>query len=287
LGEEAFTAAWAQGRVMTMEQAVAYALNEPSAVEAKTSPERLRIFALGPGRVERGGRALAPSEWTYAKSRELLFYLLGHPSCTKEQIGLALWPEASPSQLRSGFHRTLHHLRRALGGPEWISFENGRYSFNRSLDYWFDVEAFESELAEARRHGAGAPERAIRHLEEAIDLYKGDFLEDLAIEGEWALERQEELRRLYGEALLELGGLLSEEGRYDEAAQAYRKAIAHDELLEAAHRELMRCHARLGERSQALRHYQSLLGSLRDELGSSPAPETAELHRSLLRGEDV
>jgi predicted ATPase/two-component SAPR family response regulator len=288
LGEEAFTTAWAQGREMTMEQAVAYALDEPSAVEAKTSPELLRIFALGPGQVERAGRALAPSEWTYAKSRELLFYLLGHASCTKEQIGLALWPEASPSQLRSGFHRTLHHLRRALGRPEWISFENGRYSFNRSLDYWFDVEAFESELAEARRHGAGAPERAIRHLEEAIDLYKGDFLEELAVtEGEWALERQEELRRLYGEALLDRGGLLSEEGRYAEAAEAYRKAIAQDELLEAAHRELMRCQSRMGELSQALRHYQALVELLREELGSPPAPETAELHRSLLRGEEV
>jgi two-component SAPR family response regulator len=288
LGEEALAAAWAQGKEMTMEQAIAYVLDEPSVVEAKASPELLQIYALGQGRVERGGRDLAPSEWTYAKARELLFYLLGHPSCTKEQIGLALWPEATPSQFRSGFHRTLHHLRRALSRPEWISFENGRYSFNRSLDYWFDVEAFQSELAEARWHGAGAPEPAIRHLEEAIALYKGDFLEELAVaEGEWALERQVELRRLYGEALLDLGGLLSEEGRYAEAAEAYRKAIAHDELLEAAHRELMRCYAHLGERNQALRHYQGMVEMLREELGSSPAPETAELHRSLLRGEDV
>jgi predicted ATPase/DNA-binding SARP family transcriptional activator len=288
LGEEALAAAWAEGREMTLEEAVVYALDEPSAVEVKASPELLRIFALGPARVERGEHVLSPSEWTYAKSRELLFYLLCHPSRTKEQIGLALWPDASPSQLRSTFHRTLHHLRRALGRPEWISFEKGRYSFDRSLSYWFDVEAFEEELAEARRREAGAPERAIRHLEEAIDLCKGDFLEELAVaEGEWALERQEELRRLYGEALLHLGELLSEEGRYAEAAEAYRKAIAHDELLEAAHRELMRCQARLGERSQALRHYQALVGLLREQLGSSPAPETAELHRSLLRGEDI
>jgi two-component SAPR family response regulator len=286
LGEEALAVAWVEGREMTLEEAVAYALDETPAVEAEASPELLRIFALGPGRVERGGHELAPSEWTYAKSRELLFYLLSHPSRTKEQIGLDLWPEVSSSRLRSGFHRTLHHLRRALGRPEWITFEKGRYSFNRSLSYWFDVEVFESKLAEARRHEA--PERAIRHLKEAIDLYKGDFLEGLAVAaGEWALERQEELRRLYGEALLDLGGLLLKEGRYPEAAEAYRKAIAHDELLEVAHRELMRCHARLGERSQALRHYQALVELLREDLGSLPAPETAELHRSLLRGEDV
>jgi two-component SAPR family response regulator len=218
----------------------------------------------------------------------LLFYLLSHPSRTKEQIGLALWPEASPSQLRSGFHRTLHHLRRALGRPEWVCFEKGRYSFDRSLPYFFDIEAFESELAEARRHGAGTPQRAIRHLEEAIDLYKGDFLEELAVaEGEWALVRQEELRRKCQEALLTLGRLLFASAWWAEAAEAYRKAIAHDRLLETAHRGLMHCHARLGERSHALRHYHTLVELLRDELGSSPAPETAELHRSLIRGEDV
>jgi hypothetical protein len=35
LGEEALVAAWAQGKEMTMEQAIAYALDEPTAVEAK------------------------------------------------------------------------------------------------------------------------------------------------------------------------------------------------------------------------------------------------------------
>jgi hypothetical protein len=131
LGEEALATAWAQGREMTLDQAVAYALDEPSAVEAKASSDRrpagasLRIFALGPGRVERDEHDLAPSEWTYVKSRELLFYLLSHPSRTKEQIGLALWPDASNAQLRSSFHRTLHHLRRALGEGGWILFEDG------------------------------------------------------------------------------------------------------------------------------------------------------------------
>jgi predicted ATPase/two-component SAPR family response regulator len=288
LGETAFAAAWEDGRLMAPEQAVAYALDKRSAVETQSAPELLRVFALGQTRVYRGEHDLASSDWIYAKTRELLFYLLSYPSRTKEQVGLALWPDASASQLRSGFHRTLHHLRRALGRPEWVCYEKGRYSFNRSLSYFFDVEAFESELAEARRHGVGAPERALRHLEAAVDLYKGDFLEELAVaEGDWTLLRQEELRREYLGALLTLGRLLFESARYPEAATAYRKAITHDELLEAAHRGLMRCYAALGERGQALRHYHTLLQLLRDELGSSPALETSELHRSLLRGEDV
>jgi DNA-binding SARP family transcriptional activator len=99
-----------------------------------------------------------------------------------------------PAQLRSTFHDTLYRLRRALGGKEWISFEKGHYAFNRSLSYSYDVEVFEEHLSEARRARSEAPDRAIRCLQEASALYGGDFLEDSA-DGEWAMARQEELRR--------------------------------------------------------------------------------------------
>ena len=292
LDERAGAAAWEKGRAMAPEEAVAYALEEPpreggvhlSVARSETRSKPLRIFALSSARVEREGRALASSDWTYAKSKELLFYLLCHPSRTKAQIGLALWPDASPDRLRRSFHDTLYHLRRALGRPEWVIFENGRYAFNRSLDYFFDVEAFEAKLERARRL-VGA--QAIMRLEEGVELYGGDFLEDLAVEGEWAQIRREELGRAYGEALLTLGRLLFAESRYAEATDAYRKLIAYDELLEAAHRGLMRCHACLGERGRAIRHYQELVELLREELGSTPTAETTVLYELLSRGEEA
>jgi len=84
--------------------------------------------------------------------------------------------------------------------------------------------------------------------------------------------------------LLLLGGLLFGQARYEPAAQAYRRAIAQDGYLEAAHRELMRCYARLGERGQALRHYQTLAALLRDDLEAAPAPATTALYERLQRG---
>ena len=311
LGEAAFEAALDEGRAMSPEQAIEYALGEveePAAAtpmaaplpertpspekpaetaEAKTTIAALRVLALGPARVEKGGLPLDSSpDWTQ-KPRELLYYLLSHPEGrTKEQIGLALWPEASTSQLRSSFHDTVYRLRRALGAKEWISFQKGRYALNRSLNYSFDVEAFEENLSEARRLQAEAPEQAVQHLEKVADLYGGDFLED-SVDGEWTMLRQEELRREYGEALLLLGGLLSARERHAEAAEAYRKAIAHDGLLEEAHRGLMRCYAALGERGRALKHYDELVRLLEEQLGTSPAPETVALHERLRAGEEL
>ncbi len=252
----------------------------------QAAQETLRLFALGPGRVVRGDDTLTSSDWGYAKVKELLFYMLGARSRTKEQIGLAFWPDASSEQVRGSFHDTLYRLRQALGRPDWIRFERGSYVFNRSLDYWYDVEAFETALAHAHQHQASAPDQAMQALEDAFRLYQGDFLED-ALAGEWYVLPREELRRKYLEALLLLGRLHVAQGHDAQAADTYRQAIARDRYLEAAHRELMRCYARLGERGQALRHYEALAEWMRDELGVSPAPETALLVEQLRRGEQL
>ena len=68
------------------------------------------------------------------------------------------------------------------------------------------------------------------------------------------------------------------------ALETYRQAIAHDSYLEAAHRELMRCYAHLGERAQLQRHYRALAALLRDELGTTPDAETTALLDRLSRG---
>jgi predicted ATPase/DNA-binding SARP family transcriptional activator len=304
LGEAAFEAALEEGRATSPEQAIEYALEEPMAPdeEGEAQPPAvvpreddqrpaagtaaLRIFALGPARVEKEGHPIDSPGWIQ-KSRELLYFLLCHPEGrTKEQIGLALWPEASTAQLRSSFHDTVYRLRRALGAKEWIAFQKGRYAFNRSLEYSLDVEAFEQHLAEAQRLKNKALEQAIGHLQEAAELYRGDFLEDLAY-SEWAMVRQEELQRAYGDALLLLGRLLFVQERYVEAAEAYRKAISHDEFIEEAHRELMRCQAALGERGRAIKHYEELVELLYEQLGTAPAPETRALYERLRAGEEV
>jgi non-specific serine/threonine protein kinase len=300
LGEAAFEMAFSEGRAMSPERAIEYALDaavpEPPTAElarisaAKPAPareevhqERLRVLAFGAARVEKEGLPLESPDWIQ-KSRELLYYLLSHPEGrTKEQIGLALWPEASTAQLRSSFHDTVFRLRRALGGKEWVVFEKRRYAFGRTLDYSYDVAAFEENISEASRLQDEAPEQAIQHLQAAASLYQGDFLEDFAA-GEWAFERQDNLRRANGEALLHLAELLSARGRHAEAADAYRKAIAHDRFVEEAHRGLMRSHSALGEPGRALRHFEELAKMLENQLGSSPAPETVALYERLREG---
>ncbi len=286
---DAFSAALTRGRALTLDQALAHLLDSDRGdgradqIEAAAIPA-LRVFALGPMRVLKDEQLV--TAWPFAKVKELLFYLIAQPPRTKAQLGLALWPEASPAQLRNSLSTTLYQLRRVLGQSDWILFDDEAYHFNRERAYWFDVEVFEANLAQATRLRAVEPERAVALLQAALNLYQGDFVEDL-LDGEWFLLRREELRRKYLDALLLLGQLLFAREDYTHAAEVYRRAIEKDEVLEEAHRELMRCYARAGERAQALRHYQTLIILLRDELGLLPSVESTALYERLQRGEEL
>ena len=309
LGEAAFACALAAGRALTPAAAAPpptsadtaasaedgpvhasdASLRRPEAQREPRAPVALRIYALGAPRVYLQGRLIEPADWTYAKARELLFFLLTHGPASKERIGLTLWPDADAAHVRQQFHPALHALRRALGDPDWVRFERGRYRFNRDRAHSYDVAAFEAALTQARQALADAPDApgpAITLLENAARLYRGDFLvgESGHATGEWIATYRAELRQRWLDALTLLAGLRISTSDHARAVAVYRRLIEADPYQEQAHRALMLLLARIGERAQALRHFESLTRLLRDELATSPAPETATLAEALRTG---
>lgn len=291
LGSVAFNRAWTAGAAFEYQTAIAEVLDEtapPATLEVAPGPE-LRIFALGPTRVLVHDRALTSTDWTYTKAKELLFYFIAQPPATKAQIGLDVWPDASADHLRNIFHRALHHLRKALGQPDGIVFADDTYSFNRSLNYWCDLHEFEALLG-----AIGSPTNlkpadrsvALQRLESAVQLWRGDFVEDLDA-GEWAIFKREELRQRYVQALIDLGALHFADAHYDRAAAVYRRLLALDAYLELAHRELMRCLVRQGEAGHAVQHYQHLREKLKRELQAEPSPETVMVYERIKRGDEI
>ena len=98
---------------------------------------------------------------------------------------------------------------------------------------------------------------------------------------------RERLQRTYVDALMELGARFLQEERQGKAAEAYRRVLARDELHEEALLALMRCHAGLGERSQALRAYRRFAERMREELEAQPQGETTRLFERLQQGAAV
>ena len=295
LGDAAFDATLDEGRRLDL--AGAFALAErvvstdrndetPTAQTAATEPA-LRVVSLGAVRVERHGTPVPLAEWKYAKARELLFLLFLHPEGrTREQIGVALWPDVSTEQLRTNLHPVLHHLRRVLGGPEWIVHEAGVYRFDRARDYRFDVEELDALITRVPSI-AGDPDAVMPVLALLANLYRGDFLEQDPPSGDWHLDRQGTLRRRYLEALARLGNACMAHRRWRDAEEAWRQLIARDEMDETGYRMVMRCCEELGDRREGVRMYERLVTVLRRQLDAEPDDETVALAGRLQGGISV
>lgn len=237
----------------------------------------LRVNALGAMEVFRDGEPQSAAVWNYAKPKELLVLLMLHPTgLTREQIGRAMWPDATPPQVKNSFHVTLHHLRKALGGAHWVVNEADRYRFVGELSAQLDATLFETEARRVLRD-LGAGEEVLRSV---LALYRGELLEG-EVTGPWVEEHRDRLRRLAMELTLAIGAVM--EGRQDHvgAAELYRVLVAREELHEEAHRRLMLAWARAGDRVRALQHYQRLVDLLREELDAEPEAETAAVYESL------
>ena len=260
VGDDRLRVVLASGAAMSYESMVALA-REQAATLGNPSHAPLRVRALGSLEILRDGALVEES----ARSRELLLFLLCHPSGrTKEQIGAALWPEADPSKLRNNFHVTLHRLRKGLGAAEWIVVDGDTYALDRSRGVDFDAEVFEREA------GAAIRAKNADRLARAIELYRGDFFENAA-SGEWYLELRERLRELYARALDTLGRARMASGDFTGAAETYQRLVALDDLDEEAARSLIAALEKQGDRGAATRAYRRLSEALKRELGVEPS----------------
>jgi len=189
--------------------------------------------------------------------------------------------------LRSAFHVTLYRLRRALGLNDCVLYDNEQYLFNRQLDYTYDVEEFESLASRAEQLLTGQPAKAEDCLQRAAALYESEFLEGMSFaDEEWIFWRREELGRRYLHVLQSLGDLRMGQARYEGALEAYRQILVRDALREDVHQRVMRCLALKGDRNAALKHYQTVVTLLRNELGVEPLAETSELYEAIADGRE-
>jgi len=244
------------------------------APDALPHPPALRFYGFGPGGVERDGEPLSGPVWQSALARHILFFLLVHPPRNRDQIAATFWPDASRDKAKAIFHTVKHQAHRALDRSV-IVYEDGFYFIDLEPDCWFDVTTFESLLD-------GQANRQAR-LEEAVALYRGDFLEDY--DAEWCLSIRERLRLRFRDALLELGECYAAQGQFESAFVTLSQAVALDDLHEPSSRALMRLYALDGRSHSALTHYQQLAHRLQKELGTLPASETQTLYQALREGD--
>jgi len=165
---------------------------------------------------------LPEKAWQTRKVKTLFKYLVLHKGrrVTREQLMELLWPEAEPDSAAVSLRVTLSRLRRALtpagvetkGKTPFFGDERGTIWFNPDKDYTLDTEEFEQKVKMGLMDLESGNEAGARvRLEQALELYRGDLLEEDLYE-DWAAAERERLQLIYLDTLQTLARLYTEAG---------------------------------------------------------------------------
>ncbi|MCG3201260.1 MAG: hypothetical protein NFCOHLIN_01126 [Gammaproteobacteria bacterium] len=255
--------------------------------EAALSGSCLRIFALGRFRLVFRGRDLAVEKWVRKRSVQLLKLLASCPgnALNRGRLIERLWGEATEKRGRERLKVTVYYLRRQLmsaGLDRDVVATEGESYLLRGEAMWIDAQTFE-RLAVQGMHLARQQdfERALRCYEDALALYKGDYLEE-DLYADWCAEERERLRELCLEVIARTAAIHARVGRYEQAVGLCRRGLTMEPCRESIHRTLMMYLCQLGQRSSALAQYQRCRDLLRREFGVEPLPITQALYRRIL-----
>ncbi len=242
-------------------------------------PWPIRIIALGGFEVWRDGRRLTFPGKAPRKPLALLKVMIayGGHDVPEYRITDALWPGEDADLAAKNLDVTLARLRKLLGLPQSIMFNEDMFSLNPDL-FWTDVWAFENAANEAI--GGTQANGTRTTAQNAIDFYRGDFLPaDEA--APWVLRKRERLRSTFLRTVQLAGKRLEEEKQWEQAIACYERGIDSDDLAEPFYQGLMRCYRKLDRDAEAMVAYRRLRKLLSVVLGMAPSEPTQALARTL------
>lgn len=228
------------------------------------------------------------------KAKELLCYLLLHRDRPVPRSTLAdlLWPDCDPAQGLKLLRQALWQLQSACGHGEAVQdrlqFEVNPRSLTLAVDErcWLDIVEFEHAFTQVRGPVARplTPEIAAA-ADHAIGLYRGHLLE--GFDFDWCIVEREWLRSAYLTMLDRLMVYAEQQGEYELGIDYGERILRIDRAREYTHRRMMILHARLGNRTGALRQYDRCASALEEELDVLPARSTQLIRERVRAGGDL
>ncbi|MBT8395483.1 MAG: tetratricopeptide repeat protein [Gemmatimonadetes bacterium] len=178
------------------------------------------------------------------------------------------WPDSTEKRARNALNQTVFVLRRALGQDLFTTNGDNGIRINRE-HLWCDVWAFEEALKEGKK-------------EDALELYRGNFLNGFFLPGcvefeRWAESQRGQLRELATGAVLSLSHEMHSAGNPVGALGWVRRArgwAPYDEQILGRQIELQ---LTLGDRAGAVREFEAFARRLSTDLGLEPSNQTREI----------
>jgi DNA-binding SARP family transcriptional activator/energy-coupling factor transporter ATP-binding protein EcfA2 len=233
---------------------------------------------LGPLEVADHGRTLSIGG---PKQRAVLAHLLllANEIVSVDHLIDGIWGDEPPETARNTVQTYVRHLRKALGAARVQHRPPGYVLVADPAEV--DVLRFVDLLDGARGLVVTDPVAAVEALREALGLWRGPALADLADHASLQPEiaRLEALRMA---ALEERIGAELDLERQTTLVPELERLVGKHPLRERLLAHLMTALYRTGRQADALAVYRRASGLLREELGISPSPDLQHLHQRIL-----
>ncbi|CAM3439154.1 BTAD domain-containing putative transcriptional regulator [Deinococcus saxicola] len=243
-------------------------------------PPRYLLRSLGNADVIVDGVSVV---WPARSAEELLWYLHAYPQGRyRHDILAELWDLEDTPAAANRFRVALHRLRAALGRPDAVVDERGRYTLHAELMAASDTHALHRAL-DASRTSAG-PRQQEELLRQALASADGEYLPHL--QGEWVEVARSQHRAAVVEGHLTLSLLHCAARECPLAALSLVRAAETDPLIgEDHHQRLMVCLTMNRGKHAGIEHYRRYRHYLAEEVGDTPMQDTVDLAERLKAGE--
>lgn len=259
----------------------------------------LSIYLLGAFSVQCAGTEV--KEVYYDRMRALLAYLLVENKfpVRREKMAALLWPDLSDNAARANLRLAVFRLNHAFiggsvtvcsGKEKIISTTKTTLQINQSFGLVVDAIRLSDCIDQITRHH---PDRlilcqeCIELLQEAVNLYQGEFLSGLNINSssflEWLDNRRDTYRHIVVGAFYLLIMHFSRIHKYSWVLQLTEKLLSIEPWAEDVHRYQMYVLCLVGQHQSAIRHFEKCKKNLADSVNVSPSMDTIHLYDSILR----
>ena len=250
-------------------------------------PHRLQLGVLGRFRLHRNGQPVDHRDGRRERVRQLLAYLVVYPTTTRAAVAGALWPDLDEEAAGRNLRVNLTHLQRLLepdraDGEAPFFVRTSGTTLQLTGEGWLEVDVWQfdrllDQAEQAERQSI--PSRALAAYQQALPLYRGDYLADLP-DADWADLERNRLRLRYQSVAIRAGELLLAGGDTTTPLTLAQAGLRVEPWSEAAYRLLVATHLARGDHAaarRALHHCQAML----TDLGAQPEPQTQMLLRRL------
>jgi PAS domain S-box-containing protein len=253
-----------------------------------TSPQGLlQVFMLGKFGLVADEQGIDIDRWKRRQAVTLFKFLvthLGRP-VHRERILDCLWPDVDEERGWGRLKVTMYYLRTQLraggAGEDAIRTVGSAYLLRRDA-VWVDAEQFEKLAGEGRAlQHKGRCDEALRCFDEALYLYRGDYLEQ-DVYADWCAEERERLGEIYLDMLARKAECHAQRNEYAEAVQVCRKGLVQDPCRESLHCSLIHYLIILRKTDSALAQYRQCRAVLEREFGVEPMAETQQMYQQIL-----